>query len=686
MRQIRRRAHVPGTVIITSSSAGIISFWKLKVHTMIILFRPAIRLMQRLRLLPKFLLVCLVFVIPLLGVSTALLAELQRDIDMARLERGGVAYLARISQVTSLLQRQRGEQHLRLAAKAQIESGTLSADLVAHVRTLDAWQAQAGELSALPDWQAVRSAMLAADAVSASARDSDQRHSKAIDALAHLRRTVAARARLDLDPAYTSDALAQAAAHRLPDLAARLADIGARGAAFIDTGVFDGDEEQIVNIGMMVARDSVERDRANFEALLLAQPALAASLRAPLAAYPQALAFIERTRNEVSNSFQQTSGLAYLQAGLASAARLDTLAAHAAAQLDALLAERIADAQAHRNLIVLAIVLSLLGAAWLLTGLYLAFARDLANLHRAVNQAAAGDLSAQPRSEARDEIGALVNAVGAMTAALVSLVRDIRGGVATVSVAGSAISDGNAELARHTASQAQALTQTSASVALLADTLARGAGHAGQGRHVAERASQVAQRGAAAISDVVATMESVRASARSIAQTVSVINEIAFQTNLLAINAAVEAAHAGEHGRGFAVVASEVRNLAQRSGAAAVQIRQIVTESVATVDRGNMLASTAGETIVELVGAVQEVEQIIGTIGVAGATQRHALLELRSAIEHIGVMAHQNGQLTDKASYSAGELDSASVGLARAVQVFRIEKEPKCSNFAILPQ
>ncbi len=648
-----------------------------------LLFAPAVSLMQRLRLLPKFLLVCLVFVIPLIMVSMALTAELHRAIAVASLERSGLAYLAHVQSLTRLVQRQRGTTHLALTSKRAVSTAPA---LATQLTALDAFQASQPELAGLAAWNQAREAAKALERPPESARDSYARHSALIDALARLNRAVAARSGLDLDPELASDALAQSHAHRVPELAERLYDIGARGAAYIDTGLFDGDEEQKLGSNIMIARDSIGRDALLLEELLQARPDLRAPLKAPLAAYAQALAFMERTRNEVSNSVEQTSGPAYFAAAGASADQLYALGQHAAALLDGQLQERIASARLHRDLVLAAIGASLVLAAWLLTGLYLAFARDLAVLQRAVQRAAAGDLSEQPRTLARDEIGALIREFAAMNGALVALVHDIRGGAATVGTAGSAIAIGNAELSRHTASQAAALSQTVQSVGALAATLARGAGHATQGRAVVEQASGVAQRGAAAIDDVVTTMESIRSSSRTIADIVGVINEIAFQTNILALNAAVEAAHAGDQGRGFAVVASEVRNLAQRSGAAAVEIRQIVNASLATVDAGSALVGAAGTTIGQLVGAVRDVERIIGAIGAVGADQHHEIAQLEQAIAHIGAMADENGRLATSASYSADELQTASVGLAAAVQVFRVETTTKRAEMALLPQ
>jgi methyl-accepting chemotaxis protein len=189
---------------------------------------------------------------------------------------------------------------------------------------------------------------------------------------------------------------------------------------------------------------------------------------------------------------------------------------------------------------------------------------------------------------------------------------------------------------------------------------------------LAKGACEVAGRGGAAVDEVVRTMGSIHAASRRIVDIIGVIDGIAFQTNILALNAAVEAARAGEQGRGFAVVAAEVRTLAQRSAAAAREIKELIHDSVGQVDAGTALASRAGDTMKEVVAGIRQVTDLVGEIAAASSEQTLGMEQVNQAIAQMDRVTQQNAALVEQASASAQAVREQAGGLAQAVGQFKL--------------
>ncbi|NVD72478.1 hypothetical protein HUX88_18275 [Duganella sp. BJB1802] len=211
----------------------------------------------------------------------------------------------------------------------------------------------------------------------------------------------------------------------------------------------------------------------------------------------------------------------------------------------------------------------------------------------------------------------------------------------------------------------------------LTSTVKQNAANANQANGLAAKASEVVMKGGAVVSEVVNTMTSINASSRKIVDIISVIDGIAFQTNMLALNAAVEAARAGEQGRGFAVVASEVRDLAQRSAAAAKEIKELITDSVANVDAGSKLVEEAGITMTEIVGSVKHVADIMREIGMATQEQTSGIEQVNQAITQMDQVTQQNAALVEEATASAETMQNQASNLAQIVIIFRLGQQPR---------
>ncbi len=281
-----------------------------------------------------------------------------------------------------------------------------------------------------------------------------------------------------------------------------------------------------------------------------------------------------------------------------------------------------------------------------------------------------GNLSTEVVDSARDEFSPLLAAMSAMQASLKGVVTTVRENARTVATASGEISAGNQDLSSRTEQQASSLEQTAASMEELTSTVKQNADNARQANQLAVSASEVAVRGGSVVSQVVDTMSAINTSSKKIVDIIAVIDGIAFQTNILALNAAVEAARAGEQGRGFAVVASEVRSLAQRSAAAAKEIKGLIDDSVSKVEAGSHQVAEAGQTMEEIVASVKRVTDIMGEIMSASQEQTTGIEQINQAISQMDQVTQQNAALVEQAAAASGSLQEQAMGLVEAVSVF----------------
>src|SRR5471032_590858 len=283
-----------------------------------------------------------------------------------------------------------------------------------------------------------------------------------------------------------------------------------------------------------------------------------------------------------------------------------------------------------------------------------------------------GDLRTLITVESRDETGQLMHALKNMNDSLMQVVGEVRSGTDTIATASSEIAVGNLDLSARTEQQASALEQTAAAMEELTGTVKQNADNARAANQLALGASDVARQGGDVVAQVVATMGAINTSSNKIVAIISVIEGIAFQTNILALNAAVEAARAGEEGRGFAVVASEVRNLAQRSSAAAKEIKDLIIDSVDNVDVGVQLVDRAGATMEQIVESVRRVTDIMGEITSASMEQTQGIEQINQAIVQMDTVTQQNAALVEEASAAAAALKDQAASLVDVVSVFHL--------------
>ncbi|WP_343728913.1 methyl-accepting chemotaxis protein [Duganella sp.] len=321
--------------------------------------------------------------------------------------------------------------------------------------------------------------------------------------------------------------------------------------------------------------------------------------------------------------------------------------------------------------LLITLVVGVVTVVWLIRSI----TRPLDEAVSVAQTVAGGDLSSEVRVSSSDEIGDLLGALKVMQNNLSSIVGQVRHGTETIHGATVEIAAGNLDLSGRTEQQASSLEETAAAMVELTTTVKQNNENAAEACRLADSASSVAARGGDAVAQMVRTMGEINDSSRKIVDIIGVIDGIAFQTNILALNAAVEAARAGEQGRGFAVVASEVRNLAQRSAAAAREIKELIGTSVGRVEEGSRLVGQAGETMTEVVASVQRVTSIIGEISVASVEQRDGIEQISIAISQMDSVTQQNAALVEEAAAAADALQQQAASLSEAVSVFKLQEQ-----------
>ncbi|HTD06227.1 methyl-accepting chemotaxis protein [Undibacterium sp.] len=328
--------------------------------------------------------------------------------------------------------------------------------------------------------------------------------------------------------------------------------------------------------------------------------------------------------------------------------------------------------------LALGLLFSVVFGVWLIRSV----SRPLEYAVRIASNVASGDLSQRIDVTSRDETGKLLTALKNMNDSLIQTVSGVRTGTEAIATASNQLAAGNMDLSVRTEKQAANLEKTTSSLVAITSTVKQNAGNAKLANKLVITASEFAKKGGQVVGEVVGTMAAIRERSRKIVDIIGVIDGIAFQTNILALNAAVEAARAGEQGRGFAVVATEVRNLAQRSAAAAKEIKALISDSVETVGAGSKLVDEAGATMDQIVISVGQVANIMGEISAASEEQRVGIDEINLAVGEMDNATQQNAALVEEAAAAAASMRQQAANLLQAVSVFQFDRDAGSGNTA----
>lgn len=323
---------------------------------------------------------------------------------------------------------------------------------------------------------------------------------------------------------------------------------------------------------------------------------------------------------------------------------------------------------------IFSILASILIAFMIKSGILRRLGGELNDLVNAASEIADCNLSVPIIIQKNDD-HSLLNSIKKMRDNLDKIVSEVKSASHTISKESAEISFGSSNLSSRTEQQAASLEETASSMEEMTSTVKENSDNIFNANKLSTTVSALAIKGGSVVNEVINTMQLIDASSKKISDIISVIEGIAFQTNILALNAAVEAARAGEQGKGFAVVAAEVRNLSQRSSAAAKEITSLINDSVQKVKIGRALVGEAGSTIGEVVEGIQKVTKIMSDIAIASKEQSSGINQINNAIGLMDQGTQKNAILVEEASTASAALEDQAKILEEIVSVFRLNTD-----------
>ncbi len=316
--------------------------------------------------------------------------------------------------------------------------------------------------------------------------------------------------------------------------------------------------------------------------------------------------------------------------------------------------------------------LALLLGAYLFVSFHHALTGGLGESRQCLRAMAQGDLRHLPTPRGSDEAAELMTDLRQMQEALRGMVHRVREASDGIVMSSGEIATGSMDLSARTERAAASLQQSAASMEQMTATADHTTASIDDASRTAQRNAESATQGGQVMAEVVQTMEGIRASSARIAEIIGTIDGIAFQTNILALNAAVEAARAGEQGRGFAVVASEVRSLAQRSAAAAREIKSLIGNSVQQVEAGTGIVRRAGGIIDQIVTTSRHVDQLLGVVSEGSREESKGISQIGRAVHDLDELTQQNAALVEETAAAASAMRDQADKLAREVGRFQL--------------
>jgi methyl-accepting chemotaxis protein len=604
--------------------------------------------------------------------------EIHKNINLAGAEIEGLKPSAALLKVIQLTQQHRGLSSMVLSGVAgagqkreakqeeinqAIRTMQSLTDGIASKSIQDSWN------KAWQDWEAIRRGV-AGGGLSAPA--SFTAHTAHLARMLNLNERIADYYGLSVDTDAATSELVHAMYFQLPALAEETGKLRARGAAQL-TRKEASFEEKLVIAGLMGRmEDRLHDTLSDFEKAVDIDPSIKTNLQDRLQLAVRLTSSLKvLAKGQIVDAAEMSfSSPQFFDIATKTIDAQYAVNEQAGKEILQRLQDKV-DGLQHYSRLTSGFLLLMLAAAGVLAYVIMqSISRPLERATRMAQRVAAGDLTSRFDVVGTNETAMLMQALKNMNTSLVKIVSEIRTGTDVIATASSEIANGNMDLSSRTEHQASSLEETASSIEELTSTVRQNSDNARRASKMAGSAVEIAARGGSVVEQVVETMRGINASSARIVDIIGVIDGIAFQTNILALNAAVEAARAGEQGRGFAVVATEVRNLAQRSAAAAKEIKLLINDSVGKVGDGARLVNEAGDTMGEIVASVRRVTDLISDIASASEEQISGIEQVNRAIADIDATTQHNAALVEQASAAAEALREQARTQTDVVSVF----------------
>ncbi|HZW13961.1 MAG TPA: methyl-accepting chemotaxis protein [Noviherbaspirillum sp.] len=641
------------------------------------------QLLNRLYLWQKFVVLAVLAAVLTAAPLVMYQNEARKAISITQAEVAGMPTVRTVLDTVLLVQQHRGLSAMFLSGNdsAQTQRAAKQDEIMKSIAAADKAVEQARNTVIDKRWQDAKASWSALPAKVAqrqlTSKESFAAHTSLVGQMMKVSELLVDHYGLSMDAHPDTKYLIDAAIIQSPDLIETLGRLRARGAAALTAKSASVEERAALAALIEKARERYAGIGNSLEKSFTNNPSVKSKMGAQLqAALTQGDEVLRLATEQIVNAEEISyAGPEYFAKVTGAIGEQVKLYDAAMAALSELLTERQSSLQTRLYLLAG----SVLAMAMLACALGFLIIRSITlPLQQAIavaKQVASGDLTAHIDVQCHTETGQLLQALKDMNHGLSNIVTEVRIGTETIASSAGQIASSNLDLSSRTDQEASSLQETAATMEQITDTVRQNADNARQANQLALSASSIASKGGEMVAHVVETMSSINASSKKVVDIISVIDGIAFQTNILALNAAVEAARAGEQGRGFAVVASEVRSLAQRSAAAAKEIKDLINASVEKVDAGTRLVDQTGATMGEIVTSIKRVADIVSEIAAASGEQRTGIEQVNVAIPQMEQVTQQNAALVEEEAAAASALNELAGKLSNVVSIFHLADE-----------